>query len=305
MTEAARIVDWLRAAGEPTRLRLLALCAQREFSVSELALAVGQSGPRVSRHLKILCAAGLLTRLRSGQWVHYRLAQDAAAARFLNSLVADLDPADPLLARDRGRIKAARIPTEDAQTLSRLDQALGFFIAASSGAERRGRALVVGVTHHALLAAAVTIATDCAAIAQGRRAAQAASSFVKHEGLACRIVLNADANQPIDAETLKVGAHFDAVVLDRLGAPASSLPAWLAAARQVLAPAGHLWLFERVAALEGRKAPASTQPLAKLRQLLDQAGFACERLSPIQVGREHILAAVAVPAWAVRAASVA
>jgi DNA-binding transcriptional ArsR family regulator len=305
MTEAARIVDWLRAAGEPTRLRLLALCSAREFSVSELALAVGQSGPRVSRHLKILCAAGLLTRLRRGQWVHYRLAQDAAAARFLNSLVADLDPADPLLARDRGRTKAAPLPSEDAQTRARLDQALGSFITASSGAQGCGSALVVGVAHHALLAGAIRVASDCTAIAHGRRAAGSANAFVKHEKLSCRIVLHAEADAPIDDATLKGGAHFDAVVLDRLGAHAASLPTWLAAGRQVLAPAGHLWLFERVEALEGSKEGANGQPLAKLRQLLDQAGFACERLSPIQVGREHILAAVAVPARAVRAASVA
>jgi DNA-binding transcriptional ArsR family regulator len=134
MTAAADLVTWLRAAGEPTRLRLLALCAQREFSVSELALAVGQSGPRVSRHLKILCAAGLLARLRVGQWVHYRLAQDPAAAGFLQALVADLDPADPLLAPDRGRIKAAGVPAaQDPAARSRLDEALGSFITSSPG----------------------------------------------------------------------------------------------------------------------------------------------------------------------------
>jgi DNA-binding transcriptional ArsR family regulator len=307
MTEAAHIVAWLRAAGEPTRLRLLALCTQREFSVSELALAVGQSGPRVSRHLKILCAAGLLSRLRSGQWVHYRLAQDPAAARFLNSLVADLDPADPTLACDRGRIRAARTPTEDAQVRLRLDRALGSFIAASAVAGRQGSTLVVGVAHQAMLAGAIRIATDCTAIAHGRRAAQAASSFVKHESLSCCIVVHpaARSDAPIDAGTLKSGPHFDAVVLDRLGAHGSSLSAWLAAARQVLLPAGRLWLFEHALAFEERKGAAYVQPLARLRQLLDEAGFACERLSPIQAGHEHILAAVAVPAWAVRAASVA
>src|SRR3984885_2885558 len=129
MTEAGDLLTWLRAAGEPTRLRLLALCAEREFSVSELALAVGQSGPRTSRHLKILCASGLLARLRRGQCVHYRLAQDPQAARFLRSLVADLDPADPLLAPDRTRARVgACAPDPDARL--RLDQALASFIAA-------------------------------------------------------------------------------------------------------------------------------------------------------------------------------
>ena len=62
---ASELVVWLKAAGESSRLRLLALCAERDLSVSDLAQAVGQSEPRVSRHLKILCEAGLVVRLRS------------------------------------------------------------------------------------------------------------------------------------------------------------------------------------------------------------------------------------------------
>jgi DNA-binding transcriptional ArsR family regulator len=305
MTEASDLVAWLRAAGEPTRLRLLALCAQREFSVSELALAVGQSGPRVSRHLKILCGAGLLSRLRCGQWVHYRLAQDPAAARFLQALVADLDPADPLLAPDRGRVKAAGAgPAQDSAAHSRLDQALGSFIATSIDTERRGSTLVVGVQHHAMLASAIRAAVDCTAIAHTRRAAQAAGAFVKVENLACRILFTPPADEPIGPDLLRAGPHFHTVVLDRLAPHASSLAAWLAAGRQVLAPGGRLCLFERYAALAAGEG-ASTQPLTRMRQHLDEAGFACERLSPIQAGREQLLAAVAVPAWAVRAASVA
>jgi DNA-binding transcriptional ArsR family regulator len=61
------LLTWLRAAGEPTRLRLLALCAARELSVSDIAQIVGQSEPRVSRHLKILGDARLIERLRQGQ----------------------------------------------------------------------------------------------------------------------------------------------------------------------------------------------------------------------------------------------
>ena len=56
----------LRAAAESTRLRLLVLCARGELTVSELAQILGQSQPRVSRHLKLLCDAGLLDRFREG-----------------------------------------------------------------------------------------------------------------------------------------------------------------------------------------------------------------------------------------------
>jgi DNA-binding transcriptional ArsR family regulator len=305
MTEAANLVAWLRAAGEPTRLRLLALCAERELSVSELALAVGQSGPRVSRHLKILCAAGLLARLRCGQWVHYRLSQDPTAARFLRGLVADLDPADPLLAPDRGRIGAAGAAcAEEPSAELRLNQALASFVAASAGGGRRRSTLIVGVQHEGMLASAIHGASDCTAIAHSRRAALAARAFIKREALTCRIIFTAPSDEPIGPEVLRSGVHYEAVVLNRLPPHPAALSTWLLAGRQLLERTGRLWLFERYASLHLENA-APTQPLARLRASLDEAGFACERLSPIQAGREPVLAAVAVPAWAVRAASVA
>jgi len=69
-----RLVAMLRAAGDPTRLRLLLLLRQAELTVSELTDIVGQSQPRVSRHLKLLCDAGLLERFKEGSWVFYRAA---------------------------------------------------------------------------------------------------------------------------------------------------------------------------------------------------------------------------------------
>jgi DNA-binding transcriptional ArsR family regulator len=305
MTNAADLVAWLRAAGEPTRLRLLALCAEREFSVSELALAVGQSGPRTSRHLKILCASGLLARLRHGQWVHYRLTQDPQAARFLRSLVADLDPADPLLAPDRTRARVAS-GTPDPDARLRLDQALAAFIAADSatGGSRRGSSLVVGVQQHALLASAIRASADCTAIAHSQRAARAAGAFVRSEHLQCRLI-STSAEEPIAPEVTCAAARFEAVVLNRATPHAAPLDAWLTAARPLLAPEGRLWLFERQDSSGISQQASATASLARLRQVLDAAGFACERLSPIHAGREVVLAAVAVRASLVRTASVA
>ena len=106
----ADLVAWLRAAGEPSRLRLLALCTEGALSVSELAQALKQSEPRVSRHLRILCEAGLLLRLRQGQWVHYRLADQAGVASFVRGLLSQLDRRDPVLVRDRSEARAAAVP---------------------------------------------------------------------------------------------------------------------------------------------------------------------------------------------------
>ena len=89
----------LRAAAEPTRLRILSLCAGGELTVSELVRILGQSQPRVSRHLKLLVDAGLLDRVREGSWVFHRLAYDdpgGTMARQLIALLPDDAAAAPL-----------------------------------------------------------------------------------------------------------------------------------------------------------------------------------------------------------------
>jgi ubiquinone/menaquinone biosynthesis C-methylase UbiE len=95
------VLAGLRAAAEPTRLRLLVLCAEGELTVGELTEILGQSQPRVSRHLKLLCDAGLLDRFREGSRVFYRLAERGALGRCLLEL---LPPSDPTLTLDRERL---------------------------------------------------------------------------------------------------------------------------------------------------------------------------------------------------------
>ena len=101
----------LEAAGEETRLRLLSLLAQAELTVSELVAILGQSQPRVSRHLRLLVEAGLVERHREGAWAFFRLAERAGVAGLARAALERLDPADPALAADQARlveIRAAR-----------------------------------------------------------------------------------------------------------------------------------------------------------------------------------------------------
>lgn len=107
--DADRVVGALRAAGEQTRLRALALLTEGELAVGELAHALGQSQPRISRHLKLLTDAGLVERIPEGAWVFYRLASAPTTERKLAAAaLAMLDPADPMLARDSERLQAIR-----------------------------------------------------------------------------------------------------------------------------------------------------------------------------------------------------
>src|SRR5215211_2219582 len=98
----------LKAAAEPTRLRLLALCAHGELTVSELTQILGQSQPRVSRHLKLLCDAGLLDRFPEGTSVFHRLADRGDAAIVARAALERLPDDDPTLASDRSRLDDVR-----------------------------------------------------------------------------------------------------------------------------------------------------------------------------------------------------
>ena len=107
----------LRAAAEPTRLRILALCADGEVTVSELVRILGQSQPRISRHLKVLTAAGLLSRTPEGSWVFHRLAQEGPQADLAARLIALAPLDDETLRRDRERL--AQIKHERAAEAAR------------------------------------------------------------------------------------------------------------------------------------------------------------------------------------------
>src|SRR6185369_13569818 len=113
---AGQAVEVLRAAGEPTRLRILALLSHEELAVLELCRVLGQSQPRVSRHLKLLAEAGLVERFPDGAWVFYRLTGEGERAALARDALDRLDLADPGIARDRERLAAVEL--ERAQAAS-------------------------------------------------------------------------------------------------------------------------------------------------------------------------------------------
>lgn len=108
-----QILSILRAAGETTRLRILALCAQADLTVSELTRVLGQSQPGVSRHLKLLCDAGLLERYQEGSWAFFHLPASGQAGEIARLVIAELGDDDPVVTRDRQRFEA--IKTERAE----------------------------------------------------------------------------------------------------------------------------------------------------------------------------------------------
>ncbi len=104
----AALTRTLKAAGEATRLRILALLAEAELTVSDLTDILRQSQPRLSRHLRLLAEAGLVERFREGSWAFFRLAERGGGAGIARVLIARLDSSDATIVRDRERLTAVR-----------------------------------------------------------------------------------------------------------------------------------------------------------------------------------------------------
>lgn len=102
-------LEIFRALADSTRLRILALLRSMELSVGELAQVLGQSQPRVSRHVKILCDAGLAERRKEGSWVFVALGSEARVGPVLDALDAwSADDADHWAVADSARLAAVR-----------------------------------------------------------------------------------------------------------------------------------------------------------------------------------------------------
>jgi ubiquinone/menaquinone biosynthesis C-methylase UbiE/DNA-binding transcriptional ArsR family regulator len=104
----AGLTGTLKAAGEATRLRILALLTEAELTVSDLTEILRQSQPRLSRHLRLLAEAGLVERFREGSWAFFRLGDRGGTADIARTLIGRLKPDDPVIARDRERLTAVR-----------------------------------------------------------------------------------------------------------------------------------------------------------------------------------------------------
>ncbi|RUV17108.1 metalloregulator ArsR/SmtB family transcription factor [Mesorhizobium sp. M7A.F.Ca.MR.245.00.0.0] len=107
------MVDTLKAAAESSRLRILALLSRGDLTVSDLTEILGQSQPRVSRHLKLLLEAGLIGRYQEGSWAFFRLSDADSARDFVMGLVSGIRGADPQVERDLERLASVKRKRQD------------------------------------------------------------------------------------------------------------------------------------------------------------------------------------------------
>lgn len=98
----------LRAIAEETRLRIVALLGHGELTVSDLTDILGQSQPRISRHLRLLADAGVVSKHREGTWAFFDLATDSPIGALITDVLGRTDPEDRTLAADLERLGLVR-----------------------------------------------------------------------------------------------------------------------------------------------------------------------------------------------------
>ncbi len=107
-------VDCLKSIAEPSRLRILRLLSAGDLTVSDLTTILGQSQPRVSRHLKLLLETNLINRWQEGSWALFRLVSTGDKANLIKSLLDNLSPDDPVILRDLERLEEVKSRRRDA-----------------------------------------------------------------------------------------------------------------------------------------------------------------------------------------------
>jgi ArsR family transcriptional regulator len=290
------VLTALRAAAEPTRLRLLALLAQAELTVGEICQVVAQSQPRVSRHLKLLCDAGLLDRFREQSFVYYRAPAVGEGRLLLDQVLGLIASDDKTLQRDRARLERV-IAERGRQAASELrerrvidtgasDSAeIGALVLNEIGADPLGRLLDIGTGEGHLLKAFASRASRAVGIDLSTEALRLARSNVHGAGLShCELQRGDMYDLPFPA-----GA-FDTIVMDRVLADAERPFAALAEAARTLDRGGRLILIEDFDALSDT---FDRNPIALLREWLDQLGLACERIRPADTQVAHLVLTIA------------
>lgn len=276
-------IDALRAISEPTRFRLTRLCAQGELTVSELTRIVGQSQPRVSRHLKLLQDAGVLESFREQHWVFYRVAQNSPSQQLVSDLLQHLPADDDLMGFDQTRLNELRdaraklseefVETEVPDWL-RLHEyhgdelQFGDAVRDALAGREVGHLLDIATGTGRMLKIAGPLAESGVGIDLSKKMVMVARNALAEADLPHLTVRQEDMYQ------MRFPArHFDTVTIDQVLYFASNPDALIREASRVLKPSGRLLLVAFTEAANAKTPPAVSIPLPDVRSWLEDAGL--------------------------------
>jgi len=248
------LLQRLKILGDLTRLRLVALCRQGECSVSELTFVTGQSQPRISQQLKLLCEAGLLRRFRDGKRVFYRVPEGG----------------DPLFVEDLNQLRQLRgqgigEPDQDKES-ALADRAIHKALVELTVTAPVGDLLDIGCGRGSILKLLASRARRAVGVDIDAKARRLARAELMLAGLPnCSLRQGDMYRLPFD------DAEYNTIILDDVLAEATDPVRALIEARRLLKPGGRLFILQ---AVSDRTAAGIQQSLA------DWSAAAALRLAP-------------------------
>ncbi|MGA2860189.1 MAG: ArsR/SmtB family transcription factor [Steroidobacteraceae bacterium] len=310
--DLAEVVRALKSAAEPTRLRLLFLLSQAEYTVGELATVLNQSEPRVSRHLRLLTEAGFLDRFREQQCVYYRAPINGRYLEWQRQLLAMADPDALVLKRDRER--AAQVVGDRGRVAARqLGAAESAAAARGAAGPRAADAATTQFSPREELARLLLEELGPASVGELLDIGTGSGLMLEILGPRARRALGVDISVPAlrlartrvhgaaglahcefrrgDMYSLPYDdASFDTVSIDRVLASAERPAVAIAEAARTLRPDGRLIIVEDFDQIDAR---AGDNPLSQLRRWFAAAGMSADRLRPCDLAGRHFIVALA------------
>jgi DNA-binding transcriptional ArsR family regulator/precorrin-6B methylase 2 len=279
----------LRAAAEPTRLRILALLCRAELTVGEICDVMSQSQPRVSRHLKLLADAGLIDRLREQYWVYYRVPASPSGQQAVEQLLGFVDADDEVFIRDRQRMERvlgerARRAAAASAADPRLSEHIQAALVKELGSDSIGALLDVGTGAGHMLELLAGRASRAVGVDISSDALRLARTNIYGAGLRhCELRRGDMYDLPFEVRS------FDVVTVGRVLSSADEPIAALTEIARTLKHDGRLLLVDDFDALE---TACRGNPIATLRQWFAGAGLDFVRVHPIDTEHGHLLIVV-------------
>lgn len=237
-----QLLSQFKALADPVRARLVVLCGLAECSVSELTKVTGQSQPRISQHVKQLCAVGLLERFKDGHFVYYRVSTAGEGSAIRRRLLALLPDDELQFQKDSDKLRDIRGEGSSVEVpVSGSDRSLHRALVELTVARPLGDLLDIGCGQGRILKLLASRSHRAVGVDIDSDARRLARAELLLAGTPNTTLRHGDMNAlPFEDQ------EFDTIILDDVLTDAKDAPATLNEAKRLLNAGGQLLLLASV-----------------------------------------------------------